>query len=118
MELFLELVFFSSSRTVAISGDSLKSPKYYNTIIGASISSLINSDEINDINNYRFINGDPLSGSKVDYSEFLGFYNNSLSVIEEGNNYRMLGWLPFMYNSIPSFSKTSFSWLLGGAKKS
>ena len=58
-----------------------------------------------------------MSGLKVEYSEFLGFYNNSLSVIEEGNNYRMLGWLPFMYNSIPSFSKTSFSWLLGGAKK-
>jgi Na+-transporting NADH:ubiquinone oxidoreductase subunit A len=114
---FFRTGIFSSSRTVAISGDSLKSPKYYNTIIGASISSLINSDEINDINNYRFINGDPLSGSKVDYYDFLGFYNNSLSVIEEGNNYRMLGWLPFMYNSIPSFSKTSFSWLLGGAKK-
>ena len=114
---FFRTGIFSSSRTIAISGDSLKSPKYYSTIIGASISSLINSDEINDINNYRFINGDPLSGLKVEYSEFLGFYNNSLSVIEEGNNYRMLGWLPFMYNSIPSFSKTSFSWLLGGAKK-
>ncbi|GIS00057.1 MAG: hypothetical protein CM15mP102_08770 [Flavobacteriales bacterium] len=44
------------------------------------------------------------------------FYNNTLSVIKEGNQFRMLGWLPFMYNSIPSFSKTSLSWLLGVKK--
>ena len=108
---------FNPKRTVAVSGDSLKSPKYYDTIIGSSISSLIDSKELSSVEDYRFINGDPLSGSKVEYSDFLGFYNNILSVIKEGNQFRMLGWLPFMYNSIPSFSKTSLSWLLGGEKK-
>ena len=108
---------FNPKRTVAVSGDSLKSPKYYDTIIGSSISSLIDSKELSSVEDYRFINGDPLSGSKVEYSDFLGFYNNTLSVIKEGNQFRMLGWLPFMYNSIPSFSKTSLSWLLGGEKK-
>ena len=114
---FFKTGIFCSTRTIAVSGDSLKSPKYFSTTIGSSISSLVNDDEINDINNYRFINGYPLSGSKVEYSKYIGFYNNCLSIIEEGNNYRMLGWLPFMYNSVPSLSKTSFSWLLGGAKK-
>ena len=108
---------FNPKRTVAVSGDSLRSPKYYDTIIGSSISSLIDSNELSSVEDYRFINGDPLSGSKVEYSDFLGFYNNTLSVIKEGNQFRMLGWLPFMYNSIPSFSKTSLSWLLGGEKK-
>ena len=108
---------FKPKRTVAVSGDSLRSPKYYDTIIGSSISSLIDSKELSSVEDYRFINGDPLSGSKVEYSDFLGFYNNILSVIKEGNQFRMLGWLPFMYNSIPSFSKTSLSWLLGGEKK-
>ena len=108
---------FNPKRTVAVSGDSLKSPKYYDAIIGSSISSLVDSKEIPNSKEYRFINGDPLSGSKVEYSGFLGFYNNTLSVIKEGNQFRMLGWLPFMYNSIPSFSKTSLSWLLGGEKK-
>mgnify|MGYP001428081745 FL=1 len=108
---------FNPKRTVAVSGDSLKSPKYYDTIIGSPISSLVDSKEIPNSEEYRFINGDPLSGSKVEYSGFLGFYNNTLSVIKEGNQFRMLGWLPFMYNSIPSFSKTSLSWLLGGEKK-
>ena len=108
---------FNPKRTVAVSGDSLKSPKYYDTIIGSSISSLVDSTELSSIKDFRFINGDPLSGSRVEYSDFLGFYNNTLSVIKEGNQFRMLGWLPFIYNSVPSLSKTSLSWLLGGQKK-
>ena len=62
---------FNPKRTVAVSGDSLRSPKYYDTIIGSSISSLVDSKELSNIKNYRFINGDPLSGSKVEYSDFL-----------------------------------------------
>ena len=108
---------FNPRRTVAVSGECLRSPKYYDTIIGSSISSLIDSKELSSIEDYRFINGDPLSGSKVEYSDFLGYYNNALSVIKEGNQYRMLGWLPFIYNSVPSLSKTSLSWLLSGQKK-
>ena len=108
---------FNPRRTIAVSGECLRSPKYYDTIIGSSISSLIDSKELSSIEDYRFINGDPLSGSKVEYSDFLGYYNNALSVIKEGNHYRMLGWLPFIYNSVPSLSKTSLSWLLGGQKK-
>ena len=108
---------FNPRRTVAVSGECLRSPKYYDTIIGSSISSLVDSKELSSIEDYRFINGDPLSGSKVEYSDFLGYYNNTLSVIKEGNQYRMLGWLPFIYNSVPSLSKTSLSWLLGGQKK-
>ena len=113
---FFKTGIFSPKRTVAVSGDSLKSPKYFDTVIGSSISSLVDSKEFSNTEDYRFINGDPLSGSKVQYSDFIGFYNNTLSVIKEGNHFRMLGWLPFMYNSVPSFSKTSFSWLLGGEK--
>ena len=108
---------FNPRRTVAVSGECLRSPKYYDTIIGSSISTLIDSKELSSIEDYRFINGDPLSGSKVEYSDFLGYYNNALSVIKEGNQYRMLGWLPFIYNSVPSLSKTSLSWLIGGQKK-
>ena len=113
---FFKTGIFSPKRTIAVSGDSLKSPKYFDTVIGSSISSLVDSKEFSNTEDYRFINGDPLSGSKVQYSDFIGFYNNILSVIKEGNHFRMLGWLPFMYNSVPSFSKTSFSWLLRGEK--
>lgn len=34
-----------------------------------------------------------------------------LTLIPEGNDYRLFGWMPFTYNAIPSMSHTSFSWL-------
>jgi Na+-transporting NADH:ubiquinone oxidoreductase subunit A len=61
----------------------------------------------------RIINGDVFSGKATKPSGHLSYFNNLVSVIPEGNEYRMFGWLPFVDNSIPSLSKTSFSWLLG-----
>ena len=57
----------------------------------------------------RYINGDVLSGRSTTASGHLGYYNNLVSVIPEGNTYRMFGWLPFVDNSIMSLSNTSFS---------
>ena len=52
-----------------------------------------------------------MTGRKVEYDNYLGFYNNTVSVLREGNNYRMFGWMPFVNNEVPSAHKTSFSWL-------
>ena len=52
-----------------------------------------------------------MSGSITSRESHIGFYNNLLTVIPEGNKYRMFGWLPFVDNNIPSLSRTSFSWL-------
>jgi len=57
----------------------------------------------------RFINGDVLSGKTSSVNGYLGYYNNLISVIPEGNTYRIFGWLPFKDNSILSISNTSFS---------
>ena len=65
----------------------------------------------------RIINGDVLSGYKVKSDGFLGYYNNNLSVLKEGNNYRMFGWIPFINNEVPSIYKTSFSWLSNNKPK-
>ncbi len=105
------------TRTIAVSGASVKNPKYYKTQIGSKISSIINDSDINNFKGNRYINGDPLTGSKVDFDGYIGYYNNIFSVIEEGNYYRMFGWLPFKDNHVPSFSRTSFSWLFSKKKK-
>ena len=62
------------------------------------------------------INGDVLSGTTSSEEGYTGYYNNLVSVIPEGNLYRMFGWLPFVDNHIPSISKTSLSWLFGSKK--
>ena len=102
---------FDSTRTVGVSGDTVKNPKYYKAQIGSKISSMISKNDVNNFESNRYINGDPLTGTKVDFDGYLGYYNNIFSVIQEGDKYRMFGWLPFKDNHIPSFSRTSFSWL-------
>ena len=108
---------FNPTRTVAVSGSSVKNPKYYKSQIGGKISSILLESDISNYKGNRYINGDPLTGNKVDFDGYIGYYNNIFSVIEEGNQYRMFGWLPFKDNHIPSFSRTSFSWLFSKNKK-
>jgi Na+-transporting NADH:ubiquinone oxidoreductase subunit A len=55
------------------------------------------------------INGDVLTGAISCLDGHLGYFNNQISVIPEGNDYRMFGWLPFKDNNILSLSNTSFS---------
>ena len=108
---------FDSTRTVGVSGETVKNPKYYKAQIGSKISSMISKNDVNNFESNRYINGDPLTGTKVDFDGYLGYYNNIFSVIQEGDKYRMFGWLPFKDNHIPSFSRTSFSWLFPKNKK-
>jgi Na+-transporting NADH:ubiquinone oxidoreductase subunit A len=104
---------YSAQRTIAVAGSSVVQPQYIKTQIGAKISSLTSLTGVNDSYQNRYINGDVLSGMSESENGYIDFYNNLLTIIPEGNHYRMFGWLPFMDNKIPSLSKTSLSWLFG-----
>ena len=104
---------YSAQRTIAVAGSSVVQPQYIKTQIGAKISSLISLTGVDDSSQNRYINGDVLSGMSESEHGYIDFYNNLLTIIPEGNHYRMFGWLPFMDNKIPSLSKTSLSWLFG-----
>ena len=107
---------FSAQRTVAVVGSSVKNPQYYKATIGASIPALMETVNLEDAGQKRYINGDVLSGTATSPEGYLSYYNNVFSIIPEGNEYRMFGWLPFVDNNIPSMSKTSLSWLFGKRK--
>lgn len=104
---------YSAQRTLAVAGESVLQPQYIKTKIGALISSVTDITGFDNSLQNRFINGDVLSGKAEAPDGHLDFYNNLLTIIPEGNHYRMFGWLPFMDNKIPSLSKTSLSWLFG-----
>tara|TARA_B100001059_G_scaffold174360_1_gene174693 strand:- start:39307 stop:40659 length:1353 start_codon:yes stop_codon:yes gene_type:complete len=104
---------YSAQRTLAVAGESVLQPQYIKTKIGALISSVTDITGFDNSLQNRFINGDVLSGKTESPDGHLDFYNNLLTIIPEGNHYRMFGWLPFMDNKIPSLSKTSLSWLFG-----
>lgn len=104
---------FDPRRTIAVGGSDAKERKYYRTMIGASVSSIVG--EIND-EQTRIISGGILTGVKLLKNEYIGFYDNNLTLIPEGNTHRFFGWMPFTYNRIPSISKTSFSWMFPNRK--
>ena len=106
---------YNPLRTIAVSGPPVKNPQYYKTIAGSKLSEIINDAGVSD-GLLRYINGDVLSGRSVEKDNYLGFYNNTFSVLREGNHYNMFGWIPFINNKVPSIYKTSFSWLFPNKK--
>tara|TARA_B100000767_G_scaffold146616_1_gene138168 strand:+ start:3776 stop:5128 length:1353 start_codon:yes stop_codon:yes gene_type:complete len=104
---------YDVSRIVALAGSQIAKPRYYRTIAGAAISKLL-VDNLKEGDN-RIISGDILTGEHIDENGFLGFYDTSITVIEEGKEQEFLGWiLPGLHKF--SASKTFLSWLTPSRK--
>ncbi|MEO9891529.1 Na(+)-translocating NADH-quinone reductase subunit A [Aurantibacter sp.] len=101
---------FNAERTVALVGSSVKAPKYFTTMIGAEISTFLYASGVNE-DNIRVINGDVLTGSKSKPDGHLGFYNNTVSVIPEGDDYDFFGWNKPIFNKISATRALTFSWM-------
>lgn len=104
---------YDAKRTIAVTGSDAKDKKYYRTLVGANIAPLVG--EVDTVKT-RIISGDVLTGTQLQNKGHLSFRANTLTLIPEGDEFRMFGWLPFTYNGIPSMSKTSFSWLFPNKK--
>lgn len=101
---------FNPVRTVALVGSSVKSPRYYTTRIGAEISTFLYASGVN-TKNFRVINGDVLTGSKSGQDGHLGFYNNTVTAIPEGDDYELFGWNKPVFDKISSTRALTFSWM-------
>jgi len=94
---------FDMQRVVAITGAELRQPAYARTYVGAKIGDLLKDNLANE--HVRIISGDVLSGASKTGERFLDFYDNQLTVIEEGDYYEMFGWL-LPLSPRPSISRT------------
>jgi len=101
-------------RTIALTGSQFKNPKYIKAIAGASISDLI-TDNLN-VDNTRIISGNVLSGKQIDASGFLGYYDNQITAIPEGDDYEFFGWNKPVFNKISPSRALTFSWLTPNKK--
>tara|TARA_B100000902_G_scaffold149672_1_gene146247 strand:+ start:14045 stop:15397 length:1353 start_codon:yes stop_codon:yes gene_type:complete len=100
---------YDFSRIIAVSGSQIKRPKYYRTILGTCVSNFL-KDNLKE-GNTRIISGDVLTGSKIEKSGSLGFYDYQLTAIPEGDSSDFLGWLLPGLEKF-SFSRSYFSWLM------
>lgn len=101
---------YDMSRIVAVTGPRAINPSYIKCVAGMSMNDISEYVD-NEKGDVRIISGDILSGENVGSEGFLGFYNNQITILPEGNYYEMFGWVkPFRLKKF-SISRTYFSWL-------
>lgn len=79
---------FDAERIIAWAGPGAEERKYYRTVLGASTKNLPVEE-----GNIRRISGNVLSGYTLDENAFLGFFDNTIIALKEGNERSFLGWL-------------------------
>ena len=104
---------FDARRAVVVAGSQVTNPGYVMTYQGANIADLL-KDNVNNTN-VRRISGDVLSGQQKSNDDYLDFYDDQLTVIEEGDYYEMFGWL-LPLSPRPTISKTFPNFLFPDVK--
>jgi len=96
-------------RKIAVTGPKAVNPAYVEGYPGISMKDIKEFYETPE--NLRFISGDVLTGTNIGAEGFLGFFDNQVTILEEGNKYELLGWAKPFRPSQFSSSRTYFSWL-------
>ncbi|PKM35172.1 MAG: NADH:ubiquinone reductase (Na(+)-transporting) subunit A, partial [Gammaproteobacteria bacterium HGW-Gammaproteobacteria-10] len=79
-------------RVVSLAGPTAKKPRLLRTRVGACLSELV-AGELMDGEN-RVISGSVIYGHKAaDWSDYLGYYSNQVSVLKEGRDREFFGWI-------------------------
>ncbi len=96
---------YDSSKVVAIAGSEVKNPQYYKTYTGASIKNMVDGNISSD--HVRYIAGNVLTGSRIDADGHIGYFDDLVTVIPEGDHYELFGWI------LPTTNKLSFQRAFG-----
>ncbi len=97
------------TKIIALVGSEVKFPKYYRVTHGANLSGLLKDATKKEVTE-RFISGNVLTGSHIEYDDYLGFFDQQITVIPEGDYSEFLGWAMPRLNKY-SISRSYFSWL-------
>ena len=104
---------YDASRIVALTG-SVNQPQYVKTYMGANLEELMQG-QLEGRENVRIISGDVLSGDQKSNHDFLNQHDDQITVIPEGNEYELFGWL-VPSKMRPTVSKTYPNFLFGDMK--
>jgi len=100
---------FNAKRTVALTGSQFAKPKYITAYPGATISTLVKGNLNTD--NFRIISGNVLSGTQVSLEGALGYYDNQITAIPEGDDYELFGWNKPVFDKVSTTRAFTFSWM-------
>jgi len=81
-----------TSRYIALGGSGVNSPRVFKSRQGARVSELIAGRTSDGI--HRIVSGSVLNGhTAIGDQDFLGRYDNQISIIEEDSNREFMGWI-------------------------
>jgi Na+-transporting NADH:ubiquinone oxidoreductase subunit A len=103
-KLFLQGIL-DASKIIAVAGSEVKNAQYYKTFTGGSVKRFLSNNLKQE--NVRVISGNVLSGTRIPKDGHLGFHDQLISVIPEGDYYEFMGWIT------PSANKLSASRAFG-----
>lgn len=112
---FFETGIYNAEKIISLAGSDVKRPQYYRVISGAHVSSLIEFIVPQKGHQSRYISGNVLTGTNIGASGHIGFYDNQVTVIPEGNKHEFIGWAAPRLNKFSS-SRSYFSWLTPNKK--
>ena len=100
------------TRTLAVAGSEIKKPQYVKALVGQQIGSIV-ADNVKTDQKVRLIDGNPLTGLKVEEKDFLGAHSTEVTAIPEGDTAdEAFGWMMPRFKEF-STSRSYFSWLRG-----
>lgn len=80
------------TKIIALTGPEVINPRYFKTLIGSSIKSIIN-DNVKYGKTLRYISGNVLTGLQISADGFLDPYASQITVIAEGSEtHELFGW--------------------------
>lgn len=82
---------YNTERLIALTGAELHDSCYVKTYLGANTGDLLKDNLAN--TEARVVSGDVLSGKQISSDNFVGFHDDQITVLKEGNEYELFGWL-------------------------
>ncbi len=80
-------------KLVAVTGDMAYEPQYYRVLPGMPVSALVCGNIHQEVET-RIVNGNALSGHKIETTEMIDPYMNQLTILREGTEvHEFMGWL-------------------------
>jgi Na+-transporting NADH:ubiquinone oxidoreductase subunit A len=99
-------------RKVAVGGPMAIEPAYVEALPGTPMTALASFYGTTPTEELRIVSGDILSGRAVGTEGCLGFFDTQVTLLREGTDKELLGWIrPLRFNQF-SADRSYFSWLL------
>lgn len=99
---------FDTERVVALTGYEIDQPRFVRAHQGLCLEQLVSNVQFHEKHNttdkegnlvvvdrkaVRLVSGDPLTGKEIAPNGYLGFFDDQIITIEEGDYYELFGWL-------------------------